>query len=54
VILTNRILIEEEEIIDFIIDGISIENLRDYAHITNYMSKAALLKAFGESKRKDS
>jgi len=32
----NRVFINEEEIIDFIIDGILIESLRDYVRIANY------------------
>jgi len=41
--------------IDFIIDGIPVENLRNHVCIANHTSKAALLKAFGKvSKQEDS
>lgn len=46
VVLANRVPISEEEIIDYIIDGIPVTNLRDQARMSGFTSKASLLKAF--------
>lgn len=46
VILANRVPISEEEIIDYIIDGIPVTNLRDQARMSRFTSKASLLQAF--------
>lgn len=46
VILANQILFDEDEIIDYIIDGIRVASLRDQARIGTFTSKASLLQAF--------
>lgn len=46
VILTNQVPISEDDIIDYIIDGISLTSLRDQARIDMFTSKASLLQAF--------
>lgn len=46
VILGNRIPIDEDEIAEYIIDGISDRMLRDQAHVSGLKTKAALLEAF--------
>lgn len=46
VILANRVPISEEEIVDYLIDGIPVMNLRGQAHMSGFTSKTALLQAF--------
>lgn len=46
IILGNRVPIGEDEIIDYIIDGIPISSLRDQARIGRFATKASLLQAF--------
>jgi len=40
VILANRIPISDDEIIDYIIEGIPVTSLRDQANINKFTSKA--------------
>lgn len=46
VILANRVPIEEEDIIDYIVDGISDLNLQNQARIQGFATTESLLKAF--------
>ena len=46
VILANRVPIAEDEMVDYIIDGIPDERLQDQARIQRFEEKSALLKAF--------
>lgn len=46
IILANRVSIDNTEIIDYIIEGISDPSLRDQARIQRFDSTAALLQAF--------
>lgn len=46
VILANKVPVEEEEIIDYIVEGIPDPILRDQARIQRLNSKASLLEAF--------
>lgn len=46
VVLGNRVPIREEEIIDYLIDGIPVTNLRDQARMSRFTSKASLMQAF--------
>ena len=46
VILAKRVPIAEDEMIDYIIDGIPDERLQDQARIQRFEEKSALLKAF--------
>jgi len=45
IIFANRVLIEHE-VLDYIIDDILVESLRDQAHIGRFTSKPSLLRAF--------
>jgi len=51
VILANRIPINDDEIIDYIIEGIPIASLRDQANINKFTTKASLLEAFEKVKK---
>lgn len=51
VILGNRVPVADEELVDYIIDGIPDETLRNQARLQNFDSKSALLKAFEVSLR---
>jgi len=53
VILANRIPISDDEIIDYIIEGIPVTSLRDQANISKFTSKASLLEAFEKVTLKD-
>lgn len=46
IILANWVTIEEEDIIDYIVDGITDLNLQDQARIQGFTTTASLLKAF--------
>lgn len=46
VIPANRVPVSEDEILDYIIDGIPVASLRDQARIGRFTSKASLLQAF--------
>lgn len=46
VILANRVPVNEDEIIDYLIDGIPAVNLRDQACMGRFATKASLLQAF--------
>jgi len=46
IILANRVPIEEDDIIDYIINGIMDPNLQDQARIQGFTTTASLLKAF--------
>ncbi|CAK9802814.1 Transposon Tf2-6 polyprotein [Anthophora quadrimaculata] len=47
-ILANRVSIDEEELIEYLIDGIPDHNLRNHARLQRFKSKALLLDAFKE------
>lgn len=53
IILANRIPISEDEIIDYIIEGIPVVSLRDQARIGKFTTKASLLQAFEKVTLKD-
>lgn len=44
--MANRVPIEEDEIIDYIIDGINDTNMQDQARIMRFKTQAELLQAF--------
>jgi len=46
IILANRVPISEDEIIDYLIDGIPVVSLRDQARMSRFTSKSSLLQAF--------
>jgi len=46
VILANRVPVDDEELTDYIIDGIPDKRLRDQARIQRFNSKSDLLEAF--------
>lgn len=46
VVMGNRVPISEEEIIDYLIDGIPVANLRDQARMSRFTSKTSLMQAF--------
>lgn len=46
IILANRVPIEEDDLVDYIVDGISDLNLQDQARIQRFTTTTSLLKAF--------
>lgn len=45
-ILANRVPIDKNEVLEYIIDGIPVASLRDQARISRFTTKASLLQAF--------
>lgn len=46
IILANRVPVEEDDLIDYIVDGISDLNLQDQARIQGFTTTTSLLRAF--------
>lgn len=45
IVLANRIPIAKDEILDYIIEGVTDQRLQDHARMMNYQTRAELLKA---------
>lgn len=53
VIMANRITIDDEDMVGYLIEGILDRNLRDLAYVHGFNSKESLLTAFGDITLRD-
>lgn len=48
IILANKVPIDEEEIVDYMIEGISVKTIKHQAMMQQFLNKEAMLKAMEE------